>query len=84
MLYVIKDSRVYLIIYYTQIAKFPKLLYNLVIYNKKFRLELIASSIMNKFESKDKRIEKRLLIFLCVFCFICGIPLCMRVNFYKL
>ncbi|KAI1725383.1 sodium:neurotransmitter symporter family domain-containing protein [Ditylenchus destructor] len=41
-------------------------------------LEMIASSIMNLFESKEKRLENRLLAMLCVFCFICGIPLCTR------
>ncbi|KAL3107534.1 hypothetical protein niasHT_014251 [Heterodera trifolii] len=45
-------------------------------------LEMIAASIMNKFGSKQKRLENRLLIMLCVFCFLCGIPLCTRGGIY--
>uniref|UniRef100_A0A914HN92 Transporter n=1 Tax=Globodera rostochiensis TaxID=31243 RepID=A0A914HN92_GLORO len=45
-------------------------------------LEMIAASIMNKFGSKQKRLENRLLIILCVFCFLCGIPLCTQGGIY--
>lgn len=47
-----------------------------------FRLEMIAASIMNQIGSKESRIENRLLIFMCVFCFICGIPLCTQVSYF--
>ncbi|KAH7731727.1 SNF-12 protein [Aphelenchoides avenae] len=45
-------------------------------------LEMIASSIMNQFGSKEKRLENRLLVALCLFCFICGIPLCAQGGIY--
>ncbi|KAI6171581.1 Sodium-and chloride-dependent glycine transporter 2 [Aphelenchoides bicaudatus] len=41
-------------------------------------LEMIASAIMNQLGSKNKSVETRLLVGLCLFCFICGIPLCAR------
>ncbi|KAE9553903.1 hypothetical protein FO519_002892 [Halicephalobus sp. NKZ332] len=41
-------------------------------------LEMIASSIMNQFGSKEKFLENRLLGILCLCFFICGIPLCAR------
>lgn len=59
---------------------------------------MIANSIMNKFESKQKSIENRLvcllylsqlfifiifyLISLCIFCCLCGIPFCTRGGIY--
>nr|CAD2166813.1 unnamed protein product [Meloidogyne enterolobii] len=45
-------------------------------------LEMIANSIMNKFGSKRKRLENRLLISLCIFCCLCGIPFCTRGGIY--
>uniref|UniRef100_A0AC34Q1N1 Uncharacterized protein n=1 Tax=Panagrolaimus sp. JU765 TaxID=591449 RepID=A0AC34Q1N1_9BILA len=41
-------------------------------------LEMIASSIMNSFGSKEKSLENRLLAILCICFFIGGIPLCAR------
>lgn len=43
---------------------------------------MIANSIMNKFGSKRKRLENRLLISLCIFCCLCGIPFCTRGGIY--
>lgn len=45
-------------------------------------LEMIASSIMNSFGSKEKSLENRLLAILCICFFIGGIPLCARVLFF--
>jgi hypothetical protein len=41
---------------------------------------MIASSIMNQFGSKQKRLENRLLALLCFCFFIAGIPFCARVS----
>ena len=41
-------------------------------------LEMIASSIMNQFGSKEKFLENRLLAVLCLCFFVGGIPLCAR------
>uniref|UniRef100_A0A914YM55 Uncharacterized protein n=1 Tax=Panagrolaimus superbus TaxID=310955 RepID=A0A914YM55_9BILA len=45
-------------------------------------LEMIASSIMNQFGSKQKRLENRLLALLCFCFFIAGIPFCARGGIY--
>ncbi|KAI6208879.1 Sodium-and chloride-dependent glycine transporter 2 [Aphelenchoides besseyi] len=45
-------------------------------------LEMIASSIMNQLGSKNKTVETRLLVGLCLGCFLCGLPLCARGGIY--
>uniref|UniRef100_A0A7E4V1Q8 Transporter n=1 Tax=Panagrellus redivivus TaxID=6233 RepID=A0A7E4V1Q8_PANRE len=41
-------------------------------------LEMIASSIMNQIDSKQKSLENRILVILCLCFFVLGIPLCMQ------
>uniref|UniRef100_A0A914DM85 Uncharacterized protein n=1 Tax=Acrobeloides nanus TaxID=290746 RepID=A0A914DM85_9BILA len=47
-------------------------------------LEMIASSLMNSFGRKEKRLENRLLAAMCIIFFICGIPLCTRVGVFSI
>ncbi|CAD6187713.1 unnamed protein product [Caenorhabditis auriculariae] len=41
-------------------------------------LEMIASAIMNHYSTKNKAFENRLLAFLCLMGFLCGLPLCAQ------
>ncbi|VDN05708.1 unnamed protein product [Thelazia callipaeda] len=45
-------------------------------------IEMIVSSIMNKLDKIDKRTETRLVVGLCIICFICGLPLTTRGGIY--
>ncbi|TKR77370.1 hypothetical protein L596_018359 [Steinernema carpocapsae] len=45
-------------------------------------LEMIASAIMNQFGVRNKRVETRLLVVMCIVFFFCGLPLCARGGIY--
>uniref|UniRef100_A0A1I7ZS81 Transporter n=1 Tax=Steinernema glaseri TaxID=37863 RepID=A0A1I7ZS81_9BILA len=45
-------------------------------------LEMIASAIMNQFGVRDKKVETRLLVGMCIVFFFCGVPLCARGGIY--
>uniref|UniRef100_A0A915BNF2 Transporter n=1 Tax=Parascaris univalens TaxID=6257 RepID=A0A915BNF2_PARUN len=41
-------------------------------------LEMIISSVMKQFGQANRRVEIRLVVGLCLFCFVCGLPLTTR------
>uniref|UniRef100_A0A914VKH7 Transporter n=1 Tax=Plectus sambesii TaxID=2011161 RepID=A0A914VKH7_9BILA len=41
-------------------------------------IEMIAASLMEKAENRDSRLETKIIVALCIFCFLCGLPFCAR------
>lgn len=45
-----------------------------------YRIEMIVSSVMGQLGKGDSRTATRIVVGLCLFCFLCGLPLTTRVQ----
>lgn len=42
-------------------------------------IEMISSSLLEKAGKRRSQLETKIIVALCIFCFLCGLPFCARV-----